>query len=301
MNFKELESSLGRIERQTVAVACAADPSVLEAVEITLNKEVASFILYDDAKTLKEMLEAHPLIRESDHVKIEHSDSIKHSVQKAVEAVANGKADVLMKGYVQSSILLKEVLNKEHGLTRGRTLSHVAAFELPGRDRFLFVTDAGMNIQPALEQKVDIINNSVETARAADIDLPKVAVLGAVETVNPKMEATNDAALLAKMNDRGQIKNCIVDGPLALDNAISKEAAEHKKLSGSVAGQADILVVPQIETGNVLYKSLIYFGQGSVGALVTGAKVPIVLTSRADQPTSKAHSILLALKVSQSQ
>jgi phosphate butyryltransferase len=200
-----------------------------------------------------------------------------------------------MKGNIPTSVLLKAVLNKEFGLRTGNVLSHVAVFEVPDFDRFTIVTDAGMNISPDLEQKAQIVKNAAILARAIGIEYPKVAPIAAVEVVNPVMQATVDAAALSMMNKRGQITGCIVDGPLALDNAVSTLAAEHKGIHSEVAGRADILLVPTIEVGNVLYKSLIYFAKAKVGAVIAGAKAPIVLTSRADSAESKLYSLALAI------
>jgi phosphate butyryltransferase len=200
-----------------------------------------------------------------------------------------------MKGNVPTAVLLKAVLNKEFGLRTGHVLSHVAAFEIPDYNRLIFVTDAAMNIAPDLNQKVQIVKNAVNVARSLGIECPKVAPLAAVEVVNPDMQATLDAAVLTQMNARGQIQNCQIDGPLALDNAVSAFAAEHKGIVSEVAGQADILLVPTIEVGNVLYKSLIYFAKAKVGAVIAGAKAPIVLTSRADSAESKLYSLAVAV------
>jgi phosphate butyryltransferase len=200
-----------------------------------------------------------------------------------------------MKGNVSTAILLKAVLNKEYGLRTGRILSHVAIFEVPGFSKFTIVTDAAMNLEPDLQQKEQIVVNAVKIARSIGIDKPKVAALAAVEIVNPAMQATIDAASLTLMNKRGQIKDCLIDGPLALDNAISLEAAKHKGIESDIAGQADILLVPTIDVGNVLYKSLVYFAKASVGAVIAGAKAPIVLTSRSDSSESKLYSLALAI------
>lgn len=190
---------------------------------------------------------------------------------------------------------MKAVLNKEYGLRTGNVLSHVAVFEVPGFNRPILMTDAAMNIAPDLQQKAQIVQNAVAIAKKLGIETPKVAPLAAVEVVNPVMQATVDAAALTMMNSRGQITGCIIDGPLALDNAVSVLAAEHKGLQSEVAGNADILLVPAIEVGNVLYKSLVYFAQAKVGAVIAGARVPIVLTSRADKAQSKLYSLALAL------
>ena len=204
-----------------------------------------------------------------------------------------------MKGNLSTSLILKAVLNKEHGLRTGNVLSHVAVFDVPHYDRPILVTDAAMNITPSLEEKVQIIQNAVNVAHSIGIEMPKVAPIAAVEVVNPLMPATVEAALLTQMNRRGQIKGCVIDGPLALDNAINIEAAKQKGIQSEVAGQADILLVPAIETGNVLYKSLIYFAKAKVGAILAGAKAPVVLTSRADSSESKLYSLALAISVAQ--
>jgi phosphate butyryltransferase len=187
------------------------------------------------------------------------------------------------------------VLNKEYGLRLGNILSHVAVFEIPNHDRLIIVTDSAMNISPDLTQKAQIIKNAVAIAKEIGIETPKVAPIAAVEVVNPAMQATIDAAALTMMNKRGQITGCIVDGPLALDNAVSVLAAEHKGINSEVAGKVDILVVPSIEVGNALYKSLVYFANAKVGAVIAGAKAPIVLTSRADSAESKLYSLALAI------
>jgi len=186
------------------------------------------------------------------------------------------------------------VLDKEIGLRTGRVLSHLAVFEVPGFDRLIGVTDGGMNIIPTLQQKADIIQNAAGVFQMFGVDPVKVAVLAAVELVNPDMPTTLDAAALAKMADRGQIKGIVVDGPLALDNAVSEEAASHKGIVSPVAGKADLLLVPNLEVGNVLGKSLVYMAGAKIAGLVMGARRPVVVTSRADTPESKVCSIALA-------
>lgn len=295
MKLDELISRATQMPSKVVAIAAAEDAEVMEAVAHALEKDLASFILFGDEEKITSMLASHRI--ESSHagVRIVSAGNAKEAAQLAVKAVSSTEADVLMKGNVPTATILKEVLNKEYGLRTGSVLSHVAAFEIPGYDRLIFVTDAAMNIEPTLEQKVQIVQNSVAVARALGLDMPKVAPLAALEVVNPAMQATLDAALLTQMNHRGQIKDCIIDGPLALDNAVSALAAEHKGIKSEVAGQADILFVPTIEVGNVLYKSLIYFAKAKVGAIISGAKAPIVLTSRADSAESKLNSLALAV------
>ncbi|AKR11060.1 phosphate butyryltransferase [Bacillus sp. 22475] len=280
--------------KKTVAVAVAEDHEVIEAVAKAIKLQLAQFRLYGNQEKIMGMLQEHGL-QTSEHVEVIAAMSNAEAAELSVKAVRNGEADVLMKGNIPTANILKAVLNKEWGLRKGSVLSHVAAFEVPNYDRLIFVTDAAMNIAPDVTQKAAIIQNTVEVARAIGIDLPKVAPIAAVEVVNPAMQATIDAAMLTQMNRRGQIKDCIVDGPLALDNAVSQIAAEHKGIVSDVAGKADILLVPTIEAGNVLYKSLVYFADAKVGAMIAGAKAPIVLTSRADSAETKVYSLALAV------
>ncbi|MDQ0161411.1 phosphate butyryltransferase [Aeribacillus alveayuensis] len=293
MKLEDLLTKAAQLEDKTVAVAQAEDEEVIEAVYTSLEKRLARFILFGEEEKIRFYLKEKG-IRE-DGVKIVHTTSKEMSAEMAVKAVKAREADVLMKGNIPTATILKAVLNKEYGLRTGKVLSHVAVFEVPEYDRFIIVTDAAMNIAPDLHQKSQIITNAVEIANSIEINLPKVAPIAAVETVNPAMQATLDAAALTQMNKRGQIKNCIVDGPLALDNAVSMKAAEHKGIKSEVAGQADVLLVPAIEAGNILYKSLIYFAKAKVGAVIAGAKAPIVLTSRADSAESKLYSLALAI------
>jgi phosphate butyryltransferase len=269
---------------------------VLTAVYEAVNNEIASFILFDDQEKIHHLLSQN--FREllsNEKIQIYHTENLKESAVEAVKSVSNGHAHVLMKGNIPTSVLLKEVLNSEYGLRTGKVLSHVAVFEVPYYDRLLFVTDAAMNIAPDLDAKAQIVRNAVATAHACGVEEPIVAPLAAVETVNPAMTPTIDAASLVVMNQRGQIDGCIIEGPLALDNAISIEAARQKGITGPSAGNADILVVPNIEAGNILYKSLVYFAQAKVGAVIQGASAPIVLTSRADSAESKLYSLALAI------
>jgi phosphate butyryltransferase len=213
----------------------------------------------------------------------------------AVELVRSGSADVLMKGLLDTSILLKAALSREFGINAGRLTSHVAALEVPTYHKLLFVTDAAINIAPDLAAKLDIVANAVHAARSLGIERPKVAMLAAVEKINyEKMPCTVDAAVIAQMNRRGQVQGCVVDGPLALDNAVSAESARIKGLESEVAGDADILVAPDIEAGNILYKCLIDLGGARGAGVVMGAARPIVLTSRADSAGTKLASIALA-------
>ncbi|OWT53084.1 MULTISPECIES: phosphate butyryltransferase [Bacillus] len=294
MKLEHLIDQAAGQPKKTVAVAVAEDHEVIEAVAKAIKLQLAQFRLYGNQEKIMGMLQEHGL-QTSEHIEVIAAVSSAEAAELSVKAVRNGEADVLMKGNIPTANILKAVLNKEWGLRKGSTLSHVAAFEVPNYDRLIFVTDAAMNIAPDVTQKAAIIQNTVEVAQAIGMDLPKVAPIAAVEVVNPAMQATIDAAMLTQMNRRGQIKNCVVDGPLALDNAVSQIAAEHKGIVSDVAGKADILLVPTIEAGNVLYKSLVYFADAKVGAMIAGAKAPIVLTSRADSAETKVYSLALAV------
>ena len=227
-----------------------------------------------------------------------HEPELERAVELAVRMANSKQVDILMKGKIGSSTLLKSVLNKEWGLRTGNLLSHCALFEVDTYHKVIAVTDVAMNIAPNLQEKIAIVNNAVTCLNRLGYIMPKVAVLGAVEMVNENMEATLDAALLSKMNQRDQIKNCIIDGPLAFDNAISLESAQQKGIRSEVAGDTDLLLIPDIEVGNVLYKSLVFFAKAKVAAIILGAMVPIVLTSRSDSEQAKFDSILLAAAAS---
>ncbi|EMA6341514.1 phosphate butyryltransferase [Bacillus cytotoxicus] len=294
MKLKHLIDRVAEQPKKTVAVAVAEDHEVIEAVAKATQLQLAQFRLYGNQEKIMSMLQEYRL-QSSEDIEVIATLSSAEAAELSVKAVRNDEADVLMKGNIPTANILKAVLNKEWGLRKGGVLSHVAVFEVPNYDRFIFVTDAAMNIAPDVTQKAAIIQNTVEVARAIGNDLPKVAPIAAVEVINPAMQATIDAAMLTQMNRRGQIKDCIVDGPLALDNAISQIAAEHKGIASDVAGKADILLVPTIEAGNVLYKSLVYFAKANVGAMIAGAKAPIILTSRADSAETKVYSLALAV------
>ena len=225
-----------------------------------------------------------------------------HSHDSAAKAVAlcrSGEAEALMKGSLHTDEMMSEVVSKATGLRTERRISHVFAMDVPTYSKPLFITDAAINIYPDLEAKVDILKNAIQLAHALNIAQPKVAILSAVETVNPKIPATIDAAALCKMADRGQITGALIDGPLAFDNAISKEAVLIKGINSPVAGDADILLAPDLEAGNMLGKQLIYFGKADSAGVVMGARVPIVLTSRADSAEGRLASCAVAVAVAQ--
>jgi phosphate butyryltransferase len=291
--FDEVVKKAEALPPVTVAVAAAADEDVLEAVRNAIEHGIADFLLFGDQEKIVNLSQKIGL--KMDSSKIGHADTVQQAAQMAVAAVRDGKADVVMKGMIQTADFLRAILNKEKGLRTGKVLSHVATFEVPGYDRLIHVTDPALNVAPALPEKMQIAQNIISYCHSLDNMEPKIAVLGAVEVVNPNMPPTLDAAALAQMNRRGQLKGAVIDGPFALDNAVSVEAAEHKGIKSPVAGKADVLFVPDIEAGNILYKSMVYFAKAKIGALVLGAAAPVVLTSRADSPEAKLYSIALAV------
>jgi Phosphotransacetylase len=229
------------------------------------------------------------------HYSIVHEADRAEACRRAVGLVAQGQAELPMKGFVDTSVFLKAVLRKDGGLACGRLISHVGLLAVKGYKRMFLVTDSAMNIAPTLAEKAAIIRNAVMVARALGNDCPRVAALCAVEKPDPKMPATLDAAALTEMNRRGEIAGCMVYGPLAMDNAVSPQAAKHKGIDNPVAGHADILLAPDIEAGNILNKSMEYFAAAEKAGIIMGARVPVVLTSRASPDAAKMHSIALAV------
>lgn len=284
-----IEAAKALPQRQRLAVAAAQDQDVLEAVRDAVEWGVVSAILVGDEAKITEVARAVKLNLTKCEIVSERDPVL--AARKAVALVAAGEADLVMKGKVGTADILRAVLDKEQGLRTGKLLSHVTAMDIEGYSRLLFMTDGAMNIAPDLGQKVQIVQNAIDVVRALGFATPKVAALAAVELVNPDMPAAVEAALLAKMSQRGQIRGAEVDGPLALDNAVSFHSAEIKGIVSPVAGQADILMVPDIEAGNVLYKSVVYFAKARVAGVIAGAKAPVVLTSRSDTHQAKLDSI----------
>ncbi len=292
-NFDDVLEVAKKRGPKKVALACAEDVDALKAINEAKKVGIVEAVLVGDEEKIRANAKQENIDIDQYEI-IDESDMVEAS-RKAVELVSTGKAHMVMKGLVDTSIILKAVLDKEIGLRTGNPLSHVALFQVPGFDKMHLVTDAAMTIAPDLEGKKALINNVVPVARALDIEMPKVAVICAKEKPNPKMPDTMDARELQEMNERGEIKDCIVGGPLALDNAVSKKAAEIKGIDHPVAGDADILLTGDIEAGNVLYKSMIYFGKAKNAGVIVGAKAPIVLTSRADSDEAKLYSIALGV------
>jgi phosphate butyryltransferase len=277
-----------------VAVAAAGDTHVLAAVHEARLEGLVRPILFGDPAQIEAA--AREVGMDLARADVRAARDNAEAAELAVRAVSSGEADLLMKGQLDTAVLLSAVLNKEHGLRTGRLLSHVLAYDVPGADfgRLFFMSDGAMNIEPDLRAKIQIVENAVTAAHALGVATPRVAMLAAVEVVNPDMSTAVDDAIISKMGDRGQIRGAVIDGPLALDNAISPEAARIKKINSPVAGQADILIVDDIDVGNVFYKTLVYFARARVAGVIMGAKAPVVLTSRADSEEAKFNSLALA-------
>lgn len=292
-SFDKLLELAKNTEPKKIAVAAAQDDDVLKAVQAAVKENICIPILVGDKERIKEISEEINFEIENIQV-IDEKDGQK-AARTAVSLVSSGKADIVMKGLIDTSIILKAVLDKEIGLRTGNILSHAAVFELDKYHKLLVITDAAMNIAPTASEKKQLIENTLTLCHSLNIERPKVAVICAKEKVSDKMQATVDAQTLVRMYKDGEIKGCIVEGPFGLDNAISKEAASIKGVKGQVAGDADILLMPNIEAGNVLYKSLTYFSNSKNAGIILGARAPIVLTSRADSDETKLNSIALAV------
>ncbi|MDP3385965.1 MAG: phosphate butyryltransferase [Eubacteriales bacterium] len=291
-NFEEVITAARKAGPKILSVAVAQDEDVLTAVKVAVNNGIVRPILVGNKSKIIEIAKEIDFSLAS--IEIIDILDLKEAALKAVELVSSGRAQILMKGMVDTSVVLSAALDKAVGLRTTKTLSHIAVFFVSTYHKMLMVTDAAINIEPDLNKKREILENAVGFAHSLGIANPKCAVICVKETVSQAMRHTVEAGQLVDMNESGEIKGCMVGGPFALDNAISKEAAEHKGIKHAVAGDADILLMPQIEAGNVLYKSLTFLANADSAGLVLGASAPIVLTSRADNVVAKLNSIALA-------
>lgn len=294
-SISEMMNEAKKCPQKRVVIAAAQDPEVLEAAKSCHENGIASMILIGDTVEMQKIASDRKI--NLNDFEVIHETDKEAAAKRAVFMCHSGEADILMKGAVHSSVLLKPALDKATGLRTGRTLSHVTVFQSTYNNRLMLMTDPAMNIIPTFGQKVNMVENAVCVARAIGIDTPKVAVVCGQELVNPDMPSTVDAALLCKMAERGQIKNCVIDGPLSLDLALSREAARSKDVTGEVAGQADILVLANLEAANVLYKALVFFAGAKTTGAIVGAKVPIVFTSRSDTYEVKLGSVALSVLI----
>ncbi len=290
--FESLTESAKRLGRTKAAVAAAADKEVLEAVKLAEGEGLITPVLVGDIAKIKRL--AADIKLNLEEAELIHEPNPVAAANRAVDAVVDGKAHFLMKGMVNSSDFLKAVLRPERGLRTGRLLSHLAAFQVPGYSHLFFVTDGGMNIAPDREQKKEILESSISFMHQIGMETVNVVVLTATEVANPKMQATLDAQALVKMNQAGEFPGAIVEGPLALDGAVSASALKHKGIASQINGEVDLFLVPTIEVGNVLGKAMVYFAGATMAGVILGAQVPIVLNSRNDTPRSKLMALTLA-------
>lgn len=296
--FDDLLAKAAACPIKKVAVAVAQDDAVLEAVAEAKKRNIADAILVGNETKIKEV--AADINMDLSGYEIIHVEDDYEAALTAVKLVHDGKADMYMKGLIDTKSFLKSVLDKEVGLRTDKTLSHVCIFDIEGLDRLLFLSDVAFIPYPDLDTKANIIRNTVEIAHACGIDNPKVAPLAAVEVVNPKMSVTVDAAELTKMNDDGRLTGCIVDGPLSYDLAIDPEAAKHKGATDrKIVGDADILLFPDIQAGNITYKALVHNSKSLNGNILTGTKAPVILTSRSDDFETKVNSIAVGALVAE--
>ena len=298
-HFDDIVAKVKECGKKKIAVSVAQDSAVLEAVKAAKEQGIADAILVGHEEKIRELAASLNMDLSGFEI-IDEPDMIQASLT-AVKLAHDGKADMYMKGVIDTKNFLKSVLDKEVGLRTGGVLSHVAVFEVPGIDHLLYLTDVAFMTYPTLEDKVNIINNTIPVCKACGLEVPKVAPLAAVEVVNPKMPVTVEAAELTKMCEEGKIKDCVIDGPLSLDLAIDAEAAKHKGATDrKIQGDADVLLFPDIHAGNQVYKALVHMIPGvKTGCILTGTKVPVILTSRSDTFETKVNSIALAAVVAE--
>lgn len=293
--FRDLEDILVKVKnkkKKKVVVVAAEDKEILELIKCATDMNLANFILIGDKKKIEKN------IKKGFHIEILDEYDHRKASEKAVELIKTHHAEIIMKGLLHTSTFLKAVLNKENGLNKGNLISQISIYNKEYGKGLQLLTDCAIAISPNLNEKKQIIENAVDLAIKLGYKKPKVALLSALEIINENIPDTLDAAILSKMGERGQIKNALIDGPFALDNAISIEAAKYKKIKSKVAGKADILVVPNLQVGNVLTKSLTYFAKKDVASAVMGATTPIIMNSRTDTVKNKLLSIALACYIS---
>lgn len=291
--FEQLMEEARKVGPRMVSVAAPHEPEILLAMQDAERQGIADSTLVGDRDLIRKLAAEHEI--DINRMMIVHEPEPMAAARKVMELLRLGHADLAMKGKVETGSFLRAALDREAGLRVGRLFTHIAVFEVPGFDHLLFVTDSGVVVAPTLEQKVEIVQNAILVAQRLGVARPKVAVLAATEMVNPKIPTTMDAANLAKMADRKQIQGGLVDGPLALDNAISRESAAIKGIESPVAGTADILVTPDVEAGNMLAKAISYFAKGKMAGVVVGGKCPLIVASRSDPHETKLVSMALGV------
>jgi phosphate butyryltransferase len=298
-NFKQLLEAAAKIKGKKVVVVFPNNEETLSAVTHARAKGLAEFILVGDESIIRKKISPGGNLPMG--VEILHETLVNNALEKSIELICQGKGDVLLKGGVDTGTLMKAVLHEESGIRAGRLLSDVFIFEYPARkeNKLIMITDGGLTLAPNFKEKVELINNAVEVAHSLGNENPNVAILSATEFVNPKLPSSVDAAELTKMNERGEIKGCTVFGPLALDNAISQEAANEKGIKSLVAGNAEILILPSIEAANIFAKGTTYLAGFRLAHVIVGGKIPILIPSRADKSDAKMLSIALGVVMSE--
>ena len=294
-NFDHLTEIVKGKEKKILAVASAEGKEIIQAAKTAANQGILSFLFLGNKKKIEKICKEVGF--DLNRAEILDEDDTSKTSQLAVQLVKEKKADMLMKGKVSTSALLKAVLDKEKGIRTGKLLSHVAVIEVKNYPKFLLVTDGGMNIKPDVSAKVEILKNAIYVATKLRIEKPKISCLTAVETVNPEMQETIDASVLTKMGERGDLGDVIVDGPVAFDIAVDKKSAQMKGIESDVSGDTDIFLVPDIASGNIMVKALVYLANAKVGGIVVGGGAPIVLLSRSDSAEMKLYSMALGAAI----
>ena len=279
--------------RGPVTIAAAHDPDVIEALKRARELGLAEGILVGQGDEIRNLARSAGFDLPDRQIVNEPDPSA--AVRQAIALVREGRAELLMKGKVPTAVLIRALLDKDAGLRTSRHLSQVVVFRVPGFDRLMLLTDAAINIAPTLAQKAELCRNAIAVARAIGIEKPNIAALCALELVNPEMPATVDAAALSAMNRRGQLAGCFIEGPIALDASLSKFAADRKGISSPIVENTDIFLAPDIEAANILYRAVVYFAKAESGGIVLGARVPVVLLSRAESPETKVNSIAIGI------
>ena len=288
--FAQLMQMVQQGKNKKIAVAAADELEILQVIGKAEKMDLADFILIGDKGRMETLMGQHGIQLKAEMV---HEPDHKMAAEKAVLMVRNGEADTLMKGMLHSALFLKAVLNKETGLNVGKYMTQISIIEKDDGG-LLMITDCAITVNPDLKGKIQVLENAVDLAHRLGIAMPRVAILAPLETVNPEIQDTVDAAIISKMGQRGQIKGCVIDGPLAFDNAVSQEAADAKGIISEVAGKADIIVVPNLSVGNAITKTITYIAGKPVIAATVGAAVPIVFTSRTESDEGKLLTIALA-------
>jgi phosphate butyryltransferase len=294
-NFDQILEAARARGPVTIAVAAAHDPDVIESLKLARELKLAHGILVGNGAKIRALAREQSFDIPDNLIINEPDEGV--ALRQTIALVREGRAGLLMKGKVPTATLVRAILDREAGLRTSRLLSQVIVLRTPRHDRLMIVTDAAINIAPTLSQKVELCRNAMEVARAIGIEKPNIAALCALEFVNPEMPATVDAAALCAMNRRGQLRNCYIEGPIALDVPMSKFAAQRKSIDSPIVENTDIFLAPDIEAANILYRAIVYFGEAESGGIVLGARVPLVLLSRAETAETKVRSIAVGILV----